>query len=450
MISSLVDLARRSLRWRWHLHSSRRLRPGASRHVDALLALTVAGLLGGATGAAQAVPSYARQTGMDCTGCHVGAFGPQLTPAGMMFKLTGYTDTDGKAGKIPLSGMIVGSWTHTAKPQDPPPDHLRANNNTALDEASLFVAGRFSDHIGAFVQITYDGVGHTVALDQTDIRYAGITQLFGRETVVGVTLNNNPGVQDPFNSTPVWSYPYIESPAGFGTGDAATLVNGGLEGIVVGASAYALWDKTVYAELGSYRSMSPSLQSNLGLGRDPQRLRGNAYGRLAWTQDLKSQAWHVGVLGWSARLQPDRDAGGPADNYRDLGLEGGYQYLGTRRHIFTANASLIRELKTEGGSGLRSNLTESRLNGSYNFAQTWGVSSGWFATRGSDPTAATRGALWQVDWTPWGKEDIAAPAPFGWANLRLGAQFWRYSRFAGETAGASDHNTFSLFAWSSF
>ena len=32
--------------------------------------------------AAQAVPSFAAQTGQPCTACHIGGFGPQLTPLG--------------------------------------------------------------------------------------------------------------------------------------------------------------------------------------------------------------------------------------------------------------------------------------------------------------------------------------------------------------------------------
>ncbi len=32
--------------------------------------------------AAEALPSFAQQTGMACSACHVGAFGPQLTPFG--------------------------------------------------------------------------------------------------------------------------------------------------------------------------------------------------------------------------------------------------------------------------------------------------------------------------------------------------------------------------------
>lgn len=399
---------------------------------------------------AQAVPSFARQTGMDCSGCHVGAFGPQLTPAGIRFKLGGYTDTDGKDGKLPLSGMVVGSFAHTRAAQDPVPDHLKANNNTTMDEASLFVAGRFAEQIGAFVQITHSGIDHGTALDQADVRWARSLRLGGKDTVVGVSLNNNPTVQDPFNTLPTWGYPFIGPEAGFGTGEAASLLNGGLAQRVVGASAYAFWDQSVYAELGSYRSLSPSLQRKLGAGEDAQRLGGNAYWRLAYFRDLKGSNFSVGTFGWNAQLRPDRDAGTPADRYRDIGIDASYQFLGTREHVFTATASHLRESRTAGDSGERSTLRETRLMGSYTFAQTWGASAGWFNTTGSDATAATRGQLLQLDWTPWGKEDRSAPGPFGWANLRLGAQVWRYSRFGGETVGAHDHDTLGLFAWLSF
>ena len=67
--------------------------------------------------AAHAVPSFARQTGAECAACHVGGYGPQLTPYGIRFKLGGYTDSDGKGGKVPLSAMLIGSVTHTSKAQ---------------------------------------------------------------------------------------------------------------------------------------------------------------------------------------------------------------------------------------------------------------------------------------------------------------------------------------------
>ena len=56
-----------------------------------------------AAGAAHAVPSFARQTGSECAACHIGAFGLNLTPYGIRFKMGGYTDSDGKGTKVPLA-----------------------------------------------------------------------------------------------------------------------------------------------------------------------------------------------------------------------------------------------------------------------------------------------------------------------------------------------------------
>lgn len=396
-----------------------------------------------------AMPSFGRQTGMDCSGCHIGAFGPQLTPAGILFKLNGYTDSDGAAGKNPLSAMVVTSFSKTKTDQTPAPAGLKENNNVKMDQASVFYAGKITEHLGAFVQVTHNGVDHTTILDELDVRYARPLELGGKDVIAGMSVNNNPGVQDPFNALPVWSFPFVSSPAGFGTG-STTLINGGLAGRVIGASAYTLFDKSIYAELGSYKSMSPKGQSLLGVGEDQQRLGNNAYWRLAWMKDQKSQAFHLGVFGWKASLAPDRTVDAPKDTYKDLGVDASYQFLGTREHIGTVNFSHIKENKNEGSTGDTITLKETRLNASYHYNQTWGGTVGVFSTRGSDPTVATRGSIIQADWTPWGKENASAPSPFGSANVRLGAQYWMYSKFAGESTGARDHNTLYLFAWTSF
>jgi hypothetical protein len=57
------------------------------------------------TSPAEAVPSYARQTGQECIACHVSF--PELTPYGRYFKLTGYT-----IGKVAISseGMNYVPW----------------------------------------------------------------------------------------------------------------------------------------------------------------------------------------------------------------------------------------------------------------------------------------------------------------------------------------------------
>ena len=104
---------------------------------------------------AQAMPSFARQTGEECASCHVGAFGPQLTPHGMRFKLEGYTEANSTSPMLPVSGMLVGSYGHLKKDL---PDGT--NNEKAIQEASVFLAGKLTDHLGSFVQATTASGAH--------------------------------------------------------------------------------------------------------------------------------------------------------------------------------------------------------------------------------------------------------------------------------------------------
>ena len=94
---------------------------------------------------------------------------PELTQFGREFKLGGYTLR--MHASVPISAMVVASWTHTAKDQVPPPEHLNQNNNLVLDQASLFVAGGIGEHFGGFAQlVTYDGVGRAWSWDNIDLR----------------------------------------------------------------------------------------------------------------------------------------------------------------------------------------------------------------------------------------------------------------------------------------
>src|SRR5579859_6570178 len=94
----------------------------------------------GLSGQALAVPSFARQTGVACEGCHT-VF-PELTPFGRSFKLNGYVmdnlpqvkgmTTDNKEALLlnwlpPLSIMFQTSYTSTAKAL---PDPNFSGNNS--------------------------------------------------------------------------------------------------------------------------------------------------------------------------------------------------------------------------------------------------------------------------------------------------------------------------------
>src|SRR5438876_5603631 len=80
----------------------------------ALPALLLAAIFAISAGTpALAVPSFATQTGQPCAACHIGAFGPQLTPYGRDFKLHGYTASAGQDHGLPLAFTTQSSFTHT-------------------------------------------------------------------------------------------------------------------------------------------------------------------------------------------------------------------------------------------------------------------------------------------------------------------------------------------------
>ena len=165
---------------------------------------------------AHAVASFARQTGAACSTCHTNSFGPNLTPFGREFKLNGYVWDSGKKDEAyipPISGMLMGSFTNTKQDQDPQPgpSGFNANNNFAFDQASLFYAGKIWDKIGAFSQLTYNGVADTLYMDNTDVRFANQVDLFDQDIVYGISANNKPTAQDLWNTTPAWGFPYVSS-----------------------------------------------------------------------------------------------------------------------------------------------------------------------------------------------------------------------------------------------
>src|SRR5579863_7382823 len=165
---------------------------------------------------AEALPSYARQTGQPCGTCHTDFAG--LTPYGRRFKIEGYTlgggqyrttlfPTDDTASNQkpwvpPISMMAIAGFTNTQAAIPPPSAPYNGNNNIVVSPVSFFWGGAITDHIGAFQQVTYNAVGpggfgtdpfgHTWTWDNTDIRFADSTRINGTNVVYGITANNNP------------------------------------------------------------------------------------------------------------------------------------------------------------------------------------------------------------------------------------------------------------------
>lgn len=422
---------------------------------------------------ALAVPAYARQTQQPCAACHVGGFGPELTAFGRQFKLLGYTMKVGSKTDVPLSAMLVESFTHTQKAQtSAPASGFDTNSNVELQQASVFLAGRLTNNIGVLAQATYSQNGGLLGWDNADVRYARTFTHGKHSGIWGISLNNNPTVSDVFNSAPAWSYPYMAADLAPGA-PAQPILIGGLGGQVVGATGYAQLDGKWYLEAGAYRSLSVAFTNDVNAGYDGRVVGAAPYLRVNYTWNLPAGMFALGGFGVDVRrgLVGADFAGnpiplsGPADRFRDLGVDANYQYFHgdhsvTIDGLYVAERQTLNATYASGGSSNRHDSLQSlNLKGSYWYRHTYGVTLAAFADNGSsdrtlygnDGSPNTQGGIVELDYSPFGQSTSWLQP---WVNLRLGLQYTFYSRFSGlvhnvDGAGrsASDNDTLYVYLW---
>jgi len=435
-------------------------------------AMLMAATLGLISHVAQAVPAFARQTGLACVACHVSF--PELTPFGRFFKLSGYTLANNKT--IPLAGMVQFSQTNTRTIRNDQYDFVR-NGDIALQQASLFYGGRIAGPVGAFVQWTYDGIAHHSGIDNTDIRAAGQFTRGDIDFIYGMTLNNNPTASDVWNSTPAFGYPYASSSVSL-TPMASTLIDGGLAQQVAGLTAYAFWQRSIYAEFGLYRT-ADQMFSFLRTGQDISspggvaRLSGNnPYWRLAYNAEWGAHSLMIGTYGLIADKYPDNTIPvSPTDRFTDYAFDTQYQYL-TYTHSITAQATWIHEKQSwdasfpSGGIGAGPTPTNStdtlntfKAKASYYFRRKYGGTLAYFQTTGSnDPglygaapvtgsangTPNSNGVILEADYLPI--PQVKLSVQYTWFLKFNGARY----NYDGNGRNASDNNTLYLLAWIAF
>jgi hypothetical protein len=411
-----------------------------------------------------AVPSFSTQTGQSCSTCHVGSFGPQLTPYGRNFKLNGYTQNDGGDHGLPISLMLQSSFTATQVSQNPPPvSGFGPNNNFSLDQISAFYAGGITPSVGAFIQTTYDGVNGVFHWDNADVRYAHEGSLAGVDYVAGVTFNNNPTVQDLWNSTPAWGFPYSKS-ALAPSPAASTLIDNGLAQSVLGGGAFASIDNWLYIEADAYHGLSQNIRN--GLGTVPVAGTDDydgfiPYWQVALEHDFDDQHYfEVGTFGLSANRFPGGDhTTGMTDHFVDNAVDASYQWHGSQDHFVSLHATYIHENEDLNASFALTNsanasneLNAFRADASYSYLSTYTPSVQYFNTQGTTDaawwgTASGRpnstGYIAEIAYAPFGKPD----SPLPWINGRLALQYVAYTEFDGMHSHASDNNTIFLNLW---
>jgi hypothetical protein len=431
---------------------------------------------------AAAVPAFAEQTGQNCRSCHVGGFGPQLTPFGREFKLGGYTLRT-KDFNVPLSAVAVASYVATKKAQEEPPtEDSQRNNNVAFDQGSIFLAGGVGSHLGGFAQVTYDGAAKAWAWDNLDLRAVGTGKISGKDLVYGLSVNNNPSVQDAWNTLPGWGFPYTDS--GLAPGPAtAPLISGGLGQAVLGVTAYGWLDSKFYLEGGGYST--PSVGTLRWLGADPfapGAINGIApYGRAAFQTDVGGGTFEAGAFALKAALYPGRDrSSGYTDRYTDVGVDASWikplksdtltfngRYTHEKQSLDATCALGMADGSIDPGplsECADDTLNEVRADASYYWHNAIGATVSAFDLTGSaNPIIYANnrtfrpnssGLQFQLDATPFG----GANSPLGRRfNMRVGVQYTVYatfdgahSNFDGTGRNASDNNTLRVFTWVAF
>ncbi len=435
-----------------------------------LIILFFIALLSG-TAVTFAVPGYARQTGMSCSACH--NIFPELTPFGRLFKLNGYTlttvntidETNDNKEKLklltlsPLSAMTQISFTDLNKKIP----GTQNDNAEIPQQFSFFYSGLIASKIGAFVQITYDQQGGTIGIDNIDFRYARQTSLASKDFIYGFTLNNNPTVQDVWNSTPAWGYPYASS-AVAPSATASTMLEGGLAQQVAGIGTYGLFNNLVYAEFSVYRSAQQGVPDPPGTDAALIIKGITPYWRLALQHQWSDNYLELGTFGLSTNLYP-HGISGQTDIYTDIGLDLQFEHTIPVGNI-TLHSSWINErqkLNSSYPAGDVQNdkniLRSFKVDGNIFFKKGYGFTLGYYAISGTKDMLVYAPA--PVEGSRTGNPDsdgfLMEFSYLPWYNTKFSVQYTLNNKFNGagtnydgSARNASNNNSLYLLVWLNF
>ena len=440
---------------------------------------------------ANALPSFAAQVGVECAACHVGGFGPQLRPFGMLFRAEGFTLQGGTGpwSHIPLDLIFSPSLQTDAKDLPTAPAGYGTNNffNVLGSGTALYIAagrslGDFG--VGGFEQwgLTMTPGGSLSGSEATSVlTITKPLRLGDHSLVLGFDLTNTPSGGDPYNSLyNGFQFPYITPPVG--PTPSASPAIAALGTTVYGMSLYAFYDESIYAEAGLYQTWSTSLLNTMNVAPSSLgTIAGTApYFRLAYQHTQKPNFYEIGAAVMSVPLNQVPGVPNPSlqNQFFDWGFDATYQrnFPGGDTLAITSNILFETQTLTASHTAVPPTnasdwLNQFRIAASYYWQDTYGLTLAFTSTYGStDPALYSTGApltgsangspnsqaiIAQIDWTPYGTDTTHPGYP--WLNVRVGLQYTYYLRFNGGTTNydgfgrnATDNNTLFFFTWWAF
>lgn len=187
------------------------------------------------------------------------------------------------------------------------------------------------------------------------LRFASATSIGSLDVIYGISANNNPTVQDVWNTTPAWSFPYAASTIA-PTPSAKTKIESVFAAHVGGVGAYTFINDLLYLEASGYRTLSFSQQNALGTDPfgAPGLLGGVApYWRAAIEPHWGRHSLMLGTFGMLFDVNPCIDTSFAtfstnvfpmSDKFTDIGFDTQYQYQGDN-YWLTLRGSYIREFQ---------------------------------------------------------------------------------------------------------
>jgi len=420
------------------------------------------------------IPSFSRQTKLACSMCHAGF--PQLTPFGRLFKLNGYTLTGlpmitaqkDSASRVeltlsPIAPLSVMALIGATNVSTPAPGTL-ATTTELPQQLSLFAATALSPHMGIFSQLTYTAQSGTIGIDNLDLRYARHMSVGDYDAIIGATLNNNPGVQDVWNSSPAWSYPFntasvAPSPA------AATIVEGALAQSVAGLGVYTLFNNAIYAELSGYVAAPQGVHMPLDSTASNVPKSISPYWRVAYQHDFNETYLMLGAFGLSSDIFP-AGVTGPTNHYTDLGFDAQLERK-VGAGMLIGRGSYIHEDQTlpafyagipQASQNSTNTLSTYKVNLSYMPSQMHTFTVGYFGISGSSDNVLYGSApvSGSASGSPTSSGETFEWSTNPWLNVRFGVQYVNYQKFNGGTTSydlnvggrnASNNNTLYIYLW---
>ncbi|MCL4558388.1 MAG: hypothetical protein M1491_07135 [Deltaproteobacteria bacterium] len=441
---------------------------------------------------AQAIPSYARQTGFACDICHT--VYPHLTPFGREFKMHGYVmdtaecvEVKGSTkmcgvdiNRIPMvSARIVSMWSNQAGGDNGavprgvttagqgfmsfPSGYNDTETLNLIGDSSIYFGGKIAPYMGTFLEFTgINDEGGNLGLGAVDFAIAAPdTMVGGKSFIYGIRGVDDVFTGDPTNSLGMWGL--TSQLMGMSTHNTLYDPN---RAMVEGSEIYGMWgdfsDGGIFGTVGLYhptgsQTAGSFVQAGIAGSGKLNTSKVDEAVRLAYFfpkyGNLYAEIGASGYFGKEGMMAPTTSTiANPnyTDNYYNVGIDLQVQYIGDENlaELFAIyqnqNDSSFYGQDMYSGTDYGTSGTSVQRSGfglmaDYYYERTYGVYVKYLDQSSSKVRDMdVNGTIIGLSWYPWENVQLMIEqALFGTYNPGL-------AQYGSTSLAASDFNVTSI------